>query len=110
MYLHLGHETIVKNQDIIGIFDMDNTTVAKSSRKFLNHGEKLGQVISITTDIPKTFVVVSHKKRKNTKISGKKKSSISPEYKDVIYLSQISSHTLKKRTGYMYKTDKISKL
>ena len=110
MYLHLGHETIVKNADIVGIFDMDNTTVAKSSRKFLNNAEKLGQVVSITFEIPKTFVVVSNKRRKNKKLLKKRALKSSIQRKDIIYLSQISSHTLKKRTGYMYKTDKISKL
>ena len=40
MYLHLGEDTIVKNSDIIGIFDMDTTTVMKSSRTFLNKAEK----------------------------------------------------------------------
>ena len=110
MYLHLGHETIVKNHDIIGIFDMDNTTVAKSSRKFLNHAETLGQVVSITLEIPKSFVVVSNKRRKNARAHKKNGLKTETVYKDVIYLSQISSHTLKKRTGYMYKTDKIAKL
>ena len=30
MYLHLGQETVVRERDIIGIFDLDNTTVSLS--------------------------------------------------------------------------------
>ena len=30
MYLHLGQETVVRERDIIGIFDLDNTTVSRS--------------------------------------------------------------------------------
>ena len=40
MYLHLGEQKVVKKRDIIGIFDMDNTTVMKSTRTFLNNAEK----------------------------------------------------------------------
>ena len=36
MYLHLGQDTVVKKKDIIGIFDMDTTTVSKISRDYLN--------------------------------------------------------------------------
>ena len=34
MYLHLGNDAIVKKSDIIGVFDMDNTTISKRGRKF----------------------------------------------------------------------------
>ena len=40
MYVHLGMETVVKEDDIIGIFDLDSTTVSKHTRKFLNVAEK----------------------------------------------------------------------
>jgi len=44
MFLHLGQDTVVSFSDIIGIFDMDTTTVQKSSRTFLNKAEKRGEV------------------------------------------------------------------
>lgn len=90
MYLHLGQETLVKTRDIVGLFDMDNTTTSKWTRAFLNTAEKRGEVIAVTDDLPKTFVVVSKRRGRH------------PAQKDSIYLSQISAGTLKKRKNYIY--------
>ena len=35
MYLHLGQEVVVRHADIIGVFDMDNTTTSQRTRAFL---------------------------------------------------------------------------
>lgn len=86
----MGQETVVRSGDIVGIFDMDNTTISKWTKRFLNDAEKKGQVISVTTDLPKTFVVV------------KRQESRGKQQEIRIYLSQISSATLRKRTGYSY--------
>lgn len=59
MYLHLGQETVVRERDIIGIFDLDNTTVSRHTRKTLNEAEKAGRVINVTDDLPKTFVITT---------------------------------------------------
>ena len=48
MYLHLGEGTIVKTKDIIGIFDLDTTTVMKSSRTFLNVAEKEKRAVTVS--------------------------------------------------------------
>jgi hypothetical protein len=82
MYLHLGEGTIVKTKDIIGIFDMDNTTVMKSSRTFLNKAEKEKRAITVSYELPKSFVVVKSREEKENKI----------------YISQLSSQTLENRT------------
>ncbi|MEG1686269.1 MAG: DUF370 domain-containing protein [Angelakisella sp.] len=95
MYLHLGQETVIRTDDIVGIFDMDNTTISKWTRRFLNKAEKAGQIVSVTTDIPKTFVVVSPKQQK--------RQGNRLQRGDMVYLSQISAATLKKRTGYNYR-------
>ena len=84
MYLHLGQDTLVKTDDVIGIFDMDNTTISKGTRRFLALSEQEGRVVSVAADLPKTFVVCG-RSRKECKI----------------YLSQISSSTLRKRTGFV---------
>lgn len=81
MYLHLGQDILVKTNEVIGIFDMDNTTVAKGTRRLLSEAEKSGQVITVSDDLPKTFV-----------LCGKDRSS------QRVYLCQISSTTLRKRT------------
>lgn len=81
MYLHLGQETVVRTEDIIGIFDLDTSTVSKSTRNYLTKAEQAGEVITITDDLPKTFVVVKPKKSR----------------KKTVYIAQISSTTLQKR-------------
>ena len=84
MYLHLGQDVLVKTSDVIGIFDMDNTTVSKHTRAFLAAAEKAGRVVSAADDLPKTFI-----------LCGKSRAYCR------VYLSQISSATLRKRTGFI---------
>ena len=89
MYLHLGQETVVMQDDIIGIFDLDNTTVSKVTRDYLSKAEKRKQVVNVSFELPKTFVLT------NNKIDGNK-----------IYISQISSSTLLKRADNIYENNK----
>lgn len=81
MYLHLGEGTVVKTKDIVGIFDMDNTTVMKSSRTFLNCAEKSKRLVTVSYELPKSFVVCKEKNKK----------------KSTVYISQLSSTTLENR-------------
>lgn len=80
MYLHLGQATVITTKDLIGIFDMDNTTVMKSTRDYLNKSEKNGQVVNVSYELPKSFVVCSD--GNNSK---------------KVYISQIAPSTLLKR-------------
>ena len=57
MYVHLGVDSVVKEDDIIGIFDLDSTTVSKHTRKFLNEAEKQKKVINVSFELPKSFVL-----------------------------------------------------
>ncbi len=59
MYLRVEENIIVNTKDIIGIFDMDNTTVSRLGRSFLSRSEKNGLIINSTEDLPKSFVVTS---------------------------------------------------
>ena len=54
MYLHLGHSTVITTKDLIGIFDMDVTTVMKSSRDYLSRAEKNGDVVNVSYELPKS--------------------------------------------------------
>lgn len=83
MYLHLGQDVVVRTDDVIGIFDMENATVSRASKRYLAMAEKAGRVVNVTSDLPKTFVVCGKKGR------------------ITVYISQISSATLKKRTGFI---------
>jgi len=76
MYLHLGGNTVVKKQNVIAIFDLDNASQSHITRAYLASAEKAGQVINAAEDIPKSFVVCKEEKGQ------------------AVYLSQLSSATL----------------
>ena len=42
MYLHLGQSVVVPFRDVIGIFDLDNTTSSHRTRAFLSRAEREG--------------------------------------------------------------------
>ena len=95
MYLHIGQNVVVSEADIIGIFDLDNTTGSHTTRKFLNEAEKAGRVTSVSDDLPKSFVVCGA----NPAASDKRLSDACDGLE--IYLSQLSSQTLLKRSEMM---------
>ena len=57
MYLHLGDEVMAKNRQIIGVFDLDTSTVTKATRDFLAEAQKKGIVVNISENLPKSFVL-----------------------------------------------------
>ena len=69
----------VRDDEIIGIFDLDTSTVSKRTRDFLNRAEKEKKVSNKSQDIPRTFILCDE--------NGKEK----------IYLSQISGNSLLKK-------------
>lgn len=78
MYLHIGENKLIKEEDIIGIFDSDTSTVSKITRKLLSEAQKNGTLETIGL-FPKSFIVVTENKT------------------DKIYFSQLSSKTLAQR-------------
>lgn len=82
MYLHLGQSTVIRDRDIIGIFDLDITSQSYRTRAFLNRAEKAGQVsYTNMNEIPKSFVVCADRRRGDHKV----------------YVSTLNSHTLARR-------------
>lgn len=79
MYLHIGGDHVIDSREIIGVFDIENSTVSSITREYLINNEKEGRVISPINDMPKCFIVI---KRENGVL---------------IYLSSLSPATLKKR-------------
>lgn len=79
MYLHLGSNTVIKTKNIVGIFDLDNTTRSKHTKKYLAKVQKENKVVNVSMELPKAFVVCHENKR------------------EVVYISQISAATLIKR-------------
>ena len=67
MYIHLGNETVVEKKDIIGIFDLDTATVSRHTRKYINLSAKNDDIVYVTNELPKSFVVCAKKNSKNRK-------------------------------------------
>ena len=80
MYLHLGGDVVVRSSDIIGIFDIENTSVTK---EYLGEQEKRHRVITVSPELPKSFIVC------------RERDGIT------VYISQISCSTLRKRSGFI---------
>ena len=57
MYLHAGNNKIIREKDIIGIFDVDNCTVSSITRKYLSDAERNLLVESAKDEIPKSFIL-----------------------------------------------------
>lgn len=83
MYLYLGQNVVIRDEEILGIFDLENTTISKHTRKFLNEAQKENVVEAVTLDIPKAFVVTASPRTKKEKRR--------------VYLTQMSPATLRKR-------------
>lgn len=79
MYLHLGNDYMVEISDIVGIFDIENTTVGKCTKKLLDRAEKEHRCVYATMDMPKSFVI--------TMKNGVEK----------LYISQLAAYTLRTR-------------
>lgn len=75
IYLHIGNNYSVDIRDIIGIFDMDNTTVTSCTKKLLDRAEREKKLFLATYELPKTFIVTAEK----------------------VYISQLAASTLRKR-------------
>lgn len=61
MYLHIGEDTVIRDREIIGIFDMDTSTVNKATRDYLKKAEQEKRVVYVNYDLPKCFVVTDKK-------------------------------------------------
>ena len=58
MYLHLGNDVAVRKTDILGIFDLDNSSQSIITRKFLAAAEMAGRVVNAAgAELPKSFVL-----------------------------------------------------
>ena len=70
MYIHIGQDTVIIDEEIIGIFDMENTTVMKSTVDYLKKEKKDGSVNNVAPfELPKSFVVTNTQKGKKIHIS-----------------------------------------
>lgn len=80
MYVHLGNEISVNDNEIIGIFDIENTSVGKITNSYLKKATDEGRVVNVSFNMPKSFILCVDENNRET-----------------VYISQISASTLKKR-------------
>ena len=73
MYFHIGNNTVLKKSEIVGIFDIDKTTISPITKKVLSDCEKKKKLFSINDRIPRSFILMKN---------------------DDIYMSQISPQSL----------------
>ena len=59
MKLWLNDEVAAVREEIVGIFDMDSATVEKSTKEFLQKGEKEKRLTVATEEIPVSFIVTA---------------------------------------------------
>jgi len=59
-FIHLGGDVSVYCSDIIGVFDIERTTVNPSVNKFLAAAQKSGGVYYCSLDMPKSFVLTKN--------------------------------------------------
>ncbi len=88
MFLHIGGDIVVPEADIIGVFDLENTTINRHGRKFLNMAQKNGEVITaVAEEIPKSYIISSDGENHR------------------VYLSPIYTQALKRRSDAKARTE-----
>lgn len=75
MYIHLGADVTIDSRTVIGIFDLEKTSVQKSVNEFLSARQKKGEIYYVSLDMPKSFVVCDNS----------------------VYITNVSAMTLRKR-------------
>lgn len=78
MYLYLGSDVIIPKSEVIGIFDIENITVDRYMKDYLTFWQKKGKIYYVSLDMPKSVILAN----------------------DTVYISNVSSDTLKKRSGF----------
>ena len=82
MFLHLGNDILVRKSEVLGVFDLDNSSQSHITRRYLAEAERSGAVVNAAGDeLPKSFVVCA-----------------APGGPQRVYLSQLNASTLMKRS------------
>lgn len=79
MYISIGADFAVRDKAVLGIFDLDNTSWSHHTRSFLKEAEQQGEVVDVSADLPKSFIL--------TEEFGMNR----------VYLTQFNSSALEKR-------------
>lgn len=57
MYVDIGMDLAVRTSQVLGVFDLDNTSWSKRTREFLEKAQTDGSLIEATDELPKSFVL-----------------------------------------------------
>ena len=76
MYLYLGEQTVVREDTVLCVFDIDKATVSAQTREYLKTAQEKGRIVTVSNDIPKSMIVCDDGR---------------------VYLSALSPQTLKNR-------------
>ena len=80
MYLDIDTDYLINTKDIVGIFDLDNTTTTTSfTNNFLNEKQRENKVVYLVKDIPKSFILTKD---------------------GTVYVVELNSQILRKRLEY----------
>ncbi|MCC8069471.1 MAG: DUF370 domain-containing protein [Ruminococcus sp.] len=80
MIVHIGNEISIKSSDVIGIFDMENTSTGSITREFLNSASSNFKVVNVSYNMPKSFILCQNSKGER-----------------LLYITNVSVSTLKNR-------------
>ena len=75
MYIHIGGDVSLPTYKILGIFDIEKTSVNKDVNDYLMKLQKQGKIYYVSYDMPKSYIVTE----------------------DYVYISNVSVFTLKRR-------------
>ena len=80
MFIHLGQDIVVNENDVIGMFDIEKTSASSLTRDYLSRAGRSLQVVYVTDDLPRSFVVCGNR-----------------DEEQQVYISQINVSTLRER-------------
>ena len=80
MYLYIGQNEILSEERVIGVFDLDKCGAGKRTKEYLSRAERDGAVLDASGKLPRSFIVATH-----------------PYHRQIIYLSQYNTDTLRGR-------------
>jgi len=79
MFLHVGADVVVSLRSVIAILDLKSSSQAESTREFLSWAQTKKRVVDVAGSDPKSLILTDSE----------------------MYLSPISSLTLKKRADFL---------
>ena len=80
LYLHLGSGVTVPISNIVAVCDIEKSSTSRDTREYLARAGKHKHVVSVTDDLPKSFVV-----------------SIDKNFTETVHICGVSAETLRKR-------------